>query len=333
MKQPLYIRSLLLSLIIVILAALPLQALTIKLGTLTPRNTPWEDTLKELAAEWKRISGGQIQLKIYSGTVGDEPDMVRKMKIGQLQAVVITASGMAYISPEVLAINLPFLVKNDAELAYLLKKTTPYFEKKMLQKGFRVIAWTNAGWVKIFSTKPVRTPDDLMKLKLAVSKEDQKQIDSWKEIGHKAIPIAMDEIMTGIQSGMVEAIYSLPMFVAVQQWFGILKYMCDIKMAPVIGGIIIVESTWEKIPENIKPELVRATERVIAKFNRTSTILDRKSVEIMQQHGLKVIKITPAQQRLWQQHAEKGYKIFIGRTFPRELFFRIKEVLREYRSR
>ncbi len=333
MKKSTYTTIILAVLVAAVLTAGPLHALTIKLGTLTPRNTPWEDTLKELASEWKRISGGLIELKIYSGTVGDEPDMVRKMKIGQLQAVVITASGMAYISPEVLSINLPFLVKNDAELAYLLQKTSPYFEKKMLEKGFRVIAWTNAGWVKIFSTKAVRTPSDLMKLKLAVSKEDQKQIDSWKQIGHKAIPIAMDEIMTGIQSGMVEAIYSMPMFVAVQQWFGILKYMCDMKMAPVIGGIIIVEDTWKRIPNHMKPELIQATNRVIEKFNRTSENLDKKSVEIMQQHGLQVIKTTPAEAQQWQGHAEKGYDIFIGRTFSKELFYRIKEILREYRGR
>ncbi|MCF7929535.1 MAG: TRAP transporter substrate-binding protein DctP, partial [Spirochaetales bacterium] len=142
--------------LILLFSAAALPALTIKLGSVAPAGPPWDKGLKQMAAEWHEISDGRIDVKIYpGGIVGTEPDMIRKMRIGQLQAAVFTSLGMNSISQDVMALSIPFLIRNDAELDYLLEKITPELNERMERSGFTVIAWAPAGWATVFAKGPV----------------------------------------------------------------------------------------------------------------------------------------------------------------------------------
>jgi len=156
-----------------VLIHIPVGATVIKVGSLAPEGSPWDTALKKMAAEWKALSEGTIELKIYpGGIVGNEPDMIRKMRIGQLQAAAFTGMGMSYIAPEVFALSLPFLVRDDDELDYLMDKTAVRFAKLIEDKGFVVVVWSKAGWVNFFSKKPVVYPADLRQQKIAVAESE-----------------------------------------------------------------------------------------------------------------------------------------------------------------
>ena len=112
-----------------LVAARGVSALTIKMGTLAPVGSPWEVEARRLAAEWERLSGGTVSLKIYAGGIaGDEPDMIRKMRIGTLNAALITVSGLQSIFNGVKTLSYPLLLQSDDELAYVLGKMEPYFD-------------------------------------------------------------------------------------------------------------------------------------------------------------------------------------------------------------
>lgn len=101
---------------IALVVAGPGWAETIKLGTLAPKNSPYYDILRDLGDSWTKISNGSIHLRIYAdGVAGDDPDMVRKMRIGQLDAALVAGSGLYEISPETRAIQLPMLFQDDDE--------------------------------------------------------------------------------------------------------------------------------------------------------------------------------------------------------------------------
>ena len=125
----------------VLLPLVSISAQTIKLGSVAPSGSPWDHALRELAADWNRISGGRVRLKVYmGGIVGDEPDMLRKMRIGQLQAAALTALGLNYVSPEILVLSVPFLIRDDGELDYVLERTRPFFTELLEEQGFKVLA-------------------------------------------------------------------------------------------------------------------------------------------------------------------------------------------------
>jgi TRAP-type C4-dicarboxylate transport system substrate-binding protein len=312
----------------------PIYGITIKLGSIAPEGSAFDTRLKRITAEWYKITGGTVRVKIYpGGIVGDEPNMIRKMRIGQLQAAIFTGMGMSYISPEVLALQMPWMVENDRELDHILRRTKSYFEGKMRKKGFVVVAWSKVGWVHFFSKKPVYTPADLKRQKFAVSTDNPQLLQSWRAIGFNAVPMGTNDMMAALQSGMIEAYYSTPLAAASFQWFAYTKNMCSMKIAPLIGGIVIHESAWNKIPKKYHSQLKQTTQRIVDGLYAEILALDRKALATMKKHGLRINRVTPQHVQQWKREAEKGYGIFIGKTFSRDLYNRLKKIIAEYRKR
>ncbi len=312
----------------------PAFSMVIKLASIAPDGSPWDKALKKLGAEWSRISQGQVTIKIYAGgVVGDEPDMIRKMRIDQIQASIFTGVGMSYITSEIYALNLPYLVNNDDELDYLIMKMKPQFNNLMEKKGFKCIGWAKAGWVNFFSKNPVFVPADLKKQKFAVGTGEPEMLQAFRALGYNAIPISTQDIMTGLQSGMIDAFYSTPLVTAAFQWFGIAKNMTSLRIAPMIGGIVLNKKTWNQVPEKYRGQMIQACEKILKDLYVETTKLDDKALETMKQHGLQVNTITPEMVPLWKQDVENGYEVFIGKTFPRKLFDELRGHLKEYRSK
>ena len=144
-------------------------ALTIKLGSVAPANSPWDLALRGLAADWARISDGEIEVKIFPGGIaGNETDMIRKIRIGQLQAAAMTAIAFNEIYPGLLAIAQPMLVRTDDEMRYVLDELAPFFTEQLEARGFVPLMWAPIGWVKFFAPQPALTADDLRRYKLWV---------------------------------------------------------------------------------------------------------------------------------------------------------------------
>src|SRR5262245_55592604 len=156
----------------------------IKLGTLAPEGSPWYDALRDIGAAWKTESEGRIDLIIYPGGVaGDEPDMIRKMRIGQLQAAALTGAGLHMIVPDVLALQMPMMLRSYAELDAVREHVGPQLERLLEAQGFKVLNWGDAGWVRFFTKKPVVSPEDLKSQKLFVWEGDPVEFEAWKACG------------------------------------------------------------------------------------------------------------------------------------------------------
>jgi len=154
--------------IFLLLAAIALPAQVIKIGSVAPDRSPWDDALKEIAREWAAITNGQVKLKIYPGGIaGSEEDMIRKMKMGTLGGAILTNIGLSKIDPDAFVLSTPFMFHSEEEMAYVMERLTPVFEKQIEKKGFKVIIWTMTGWVNFFSKSPVLYPQDLKKHKLS----------------------------------------------------------------------------------------------------------------------------------------------------------------------
>ncbi len=322
------------ALMIAAAAVLPAYPLTIKVGSIAPTGSPWDKALKKIAAEWKTISGGTIDMKIYpGGIVGNEPDMIRKMRIGQLQAAIFTGMGMSYITPDVFALSLPFMVRNDKELDYLITKSAPYLEKLISNKGFSVLVWAKAGWINFFSTKPVMLPKDLKPLKLSVAEGDAELLQAWRVMNFNAIPLATNDIMTGLQNGMIEALYAPPLVAASFQWFGIAKHMCTIQIAPLMGGIVLTKKTWDEIPAGMRPKLKKSAQEVIETLYVETSALEKSAMDTMVKNGLQIHRVPAGGEELWRQEAVKGHNAYVGKTFSREFYNRLQGYLKEFREK
>ncbi len=157
-------------------------------------------------------------------------------------------------------------------------------------------------------------------------------LQSWRAIGFNAVPLSTNDMMTGLQSGMIEAFYAPPLIAASFQWFGLAKNMCSLKVAPMIGGFVISKKTWKQIPDNIKPQLIKASNIVIRDLYTKTKLLEIRALRTMRKHGLRVNNVPSSAVQKWKQIVQKGYNIYLGSTFPKEFFYKLKNDLKTYRK-
>ncbi len=166
-----------------------------KMATLAPKGSAWHLILQEMGEKWKSVSGGRVTLTLYPGGVaGDDGDVVRKMRLGTLNAGLLTSLGLAQIDRSILALQIPMMYDSYEELDAVLEKMSPGLEKIFEQKGFVVLNWTDAGWVHFFTKTPVRTPEDLKGLKLFTGAGDTETVELWKAAGFRPVPLPVTEI-------------------------------------------------------------------------------------------------------------------------------------------
>ena len=321
---------------IILLLFLPLisSAQIIKIGSIAPDRSPWNDALKEMGREWEKITNGQVKLKIYPGGIaGGEDDMIRKMKFGTLGGAVLTNIGITKIDADAFVLNTPFLFNSEKEMNFVMGQLVPIFEKQIREKGYQTIIWTMSGWVNFFSKNPVLYPQDLKKQKLAFSTGEPAMEQAWKKSGYHIVPTELKDLMMALQSGMVEAFYLPPLLAGAGQYFPFAPHMCSLKIAPLVGGLVIVNRIWDKIPENYKQPMMAVVQKLQAKLNGETDALEIKALASMKKNGL-IIHEAPADSLpQWKEAANKGMDELVGKIFSKEIYEKLLQMLQEYRQK
>ena len=310
------------------------RGITIKMASQVPENTPWGQFFNQIAADWKRITNGEVNLIIYhNGTAGNEETVLRNLRLNQIQAAVLSTFGLTEITPEVMTLSCPFFIRNNDELDLVLKEVKDELEKKINSKGFFTLAWSRVGWVKIFSKTPVFTPADLKRQKLGTYGEYEKLNQVFKSMGFQMVPVSNNEILIALNSPMVDAVYQSPIAVGSTQAFGLAKNMASINVAPFMGAIVMNQRSWNSIPEKYKPQMIESIRRREAELDRAVRKLEDDMITTMGAYGLKVNQLTQAQEQLWYDEINRIIPGIVGTVFDRGIYNRIEAILREYRNR
>jgi TRAP-type C4-dicarboxylate transport system substrate-binding protein len=307
------------------------SALTIRLGSLAPDKSPWDLGHKRIAAEWGKISGGAVTLKVLpSNTQGDETEMIRKMRLGSIDAVTITVSSLQTIFNGVKTLSYPLLIQTDAELAYVLGKMKPFFEAELEKKGFKVVMWSPGGWVYFFSRAPIVRPDDLRRQKLWVWSGDPDEVQAYDANRFQTRTVSSQELLTSLNSGMVDALVTSPLVALSSQWFGLAKNMCAMRLGPLWGATIVRADTWEKVPAEMRPRLTQAAQRIGDSIEPDLLRLDGEAITQMKSYGLTVNEVPPAARREWEDLMEKIYTPLVGRMYDRQSYELAVKYLGDY---
>lgn len=310
------------------------HALTIKLGSLAPQSSPWDDGLRQIASNWSKVTKGKIQIKIYpGGIVGDEITMLQKMKTTSLDAAAITGLGMTEIFSGLLAAQLPLIYESEEEFEYVLSKMKPYFEEKLEERGYKVLIWTNVGWTHFFCKSPMISPSDLKKEKIFVYAGNPESEKVWRDMGFTPIPLSVNEMLTALQSGMVTTFATTPLSAAAFQWFGVAPNMSDMQWSPLVGGVVISTEVWNQIPEKLRIVLQTIAENVGKKMQAEISQKDSETVDLMKEHGLSVHNVSPKIVKEWAEVAKIGYTTLINSgTIDKESYDLVNKYVNEYRN-
>jgi TRAP-type C4-dicarboxylate transport system substrate-binding protein len=326
-------RSLCLLCISVVLSV-PLSAQVIKLGSLAPEGSPWDKALRRIAVDWNTVSNGRLRVRVFPGGIaGDEPNMVRKIRINQLQAAAITGVGLGSIVEDIYAVQLPLLIRTTEEMEYVMAEMEPTLNGMLEEKGFTMVAWFLAGWAHLFSKAPAVSPGEVKRLKLQVDYSAPAITQAYKELGFRVVPVASTEVLTALQSDMIEAFLLTPLTAAAMQWFGLAKNMMEMPMAPMISGIVISERVWDGIPDDLKPKLLAVVEEHLVTLSHESAALEQEAVAIMLENGLQIHPVSSQLEEQWERVMSEGLDLITGRVVSTDMVEEVKLHLEEYRQR
>jgi TRAP-type transport system periplasmic protein len=322
--------------LIVLAGAGPASAqVVIKLGTLAPEGSPWHSALLKIQQRWSEISGGKVTLRIYAGGVaGDEPDMIRKMKIGQLHAAALTTAKLRTVVPDLEAAAFPLLVRDDDELDFVTSRIRQGLEQQLEAKGYKVLTWASAGWVHFFSKQAVISPDDMRERKLFFWGSDTTYIDLLKNSGFNPVGLAVTDLLPSLQTGLVDTFGAPPTLSLAFQWFALAPHMSTLRWQPLQSVTLITTRKWEEIPEELRGPLAQAAEEVGRSLQTETRALEEKAISVMKEHGLTVHEVPPDVYAQWQKLVqEKGYPTFVGKRFSKEMYDKVLSAIEEYRAK
>ena len=300
-------RSALLGAAVCLLLTVPAEArMVVKMATLAPDGSVWDRIIKEMGDEWRTATDGEVSLRVYAGGVaGNEADVVRKMRIGQLHAAVLTVSGMAVIDPGFEIFEIPMFFESYDELFHVQKQMRPIFEQRLADKGYVMLHWGQGGWVHFFSKSPVRRVDDLRRQKLFVGSGADGLIQLWRKNGFQPVALSMTDVMTGLQTGMIEAMPSTPLAALSFQWFRLTPYMQDLGLAPLIGATVITQKAWDRLSPEAQKAMRRAAEKAEKQLMAEVPDQDRRAVEQMTERGfVTLVEVPEGARGEWDEAAE-----------------------------
>jgi TRAP-type C4-dicarboxylate transport system substrate-binding protein len=306
--------------------------LHIRMGTIVPKGSLWDESLQYLRQEWRKISGGTVHVTIYSGGVlGDETEMVRQIRQGRIHAAALSSAGLSRIDNAVSCLQIPMMFNSYAELDYVRLRLTPTLERRIEVRGFKVLNWADGGWVRTFTRKPARTPDDVRRLKLFASASDAETERLYQEFGFRVVPLAFTDLIASLQSGAIEAFSTVPLFAELDESYKLAPHMIDVPWMPLVGATVISQPAWEQIPAGSRAALLEAAHAAGERGRGDIRAVSDQAVREMEKRGLTVIHVDAATRALWQSSAENTYGRLRGSYCPADLFDEVRRLRNEFR--
>ena len=306
----------------------------LRIGSLVPKNSLYHRQLLDVAESWRTAQGAGAKYLVYpDGSQGGEAEMARRMRIGQLQGALLSVVGLREIEPSIAALqSLPLLFRSWEELDYVREKMRPAMEKKFLDKGFVVLAWGDAGWVRFFSKEAALRPDDYKRMKFFAWGSEPDQQNIMKSLGYTPVPLETTDILPAIQTGMINVVPSTPYFALATQVYNTAPHMLDINWAPIVGALVVTRKSWEGMSPEVQKAVRAASDKAGAEIRSKARQEVEEAVDAMKKRGLTVNKPNAAQMKEWNDLAEKLYPRIRGTMVPNETFDDVMAHLKTYRA-
>ena len=314
--------------------AVPQAPTVIRLATFVPDGSVWHKAMKEMGAEWSQETGGRVQLRIYPGGVaGDEPDYVRMMGIGQLQAAAITTAGLGHIDDAFQLFGVPMFFDSYPELNAVLAKMEPVLKQRLEAKGYVLLNWGHGGWVYFFTRQGASTVADVKKVKMFAMAGNDKWVQLWKSNGYSPVALATTDLFTGLETRMIDGFNTTPLLALTLRWYHLTPNMVGLGMAPLVGGLVMTKKAWDKISKPDQAKVLAACHRLELKLQTEVPLQDTTAVEEMKKRGLTVNVVPPAAVAEWREAAEQFAAGMRGYMVPADILDMARRERDAYRNR
>lgn len=313
------------------------EVYTLKFATLIPPDTAWMKSIQDWSEELKLKSQGRLALKVYPGGVmGDEPDVLRKIRSRQLHGAFFTGYGIGRIYSPARVLEMPFLFHNIEESDYVRQRIMPEIEKGFRNKGFELLGWPEVGFLHFFSKQPINSLEDLKQRHIWLWQGDPMGEAFAKAAGVSPVPLSIMDVYTQLsaQHGSIDTVYNSPFGALAMQWHTKLKYASMVPMTNAIGSLVVSERFFKRLPEDLKL-LLKDTGKIVAeKINQDARRDNIESISLLKQSGIEFMwdwsdqekqQMLGIRDQAAQSLAESGY-------IPEQYFTQTRDILDQYRK-
>ena len=283
--------------------ALPLvsQAVVLKIATLVPDGTSWMDAFRKGAAEVKARTDGRVEFRFYPGGVmGNDKSVVRKIRIGQLQGGAITGGGLAEIYPDAQIYSLPFVFHSLKEVDYVRKRMDPLIIAGLKKAGFTSFGISEGGFAYLMSNRPVRSIADLKSLKVWVPEGDTISRAAFQAVGVYPISLPLTDVLTGLQTGLIDTVASSPIGAIALQWHTRVKYLTDMPLVYLYGTLVVSNRAFARLSAQDQQVVQQVFGGVLQQLNRENRADNAEAREALKQQGIQFVKPSQGDEG-WQQ--------------------------------
>ena len=310
------------------------QQYIIKFATVAPEGSTWMNVMKEYDQAIRKESGGRLGFKMYPGGVqGDEKDLLRKIKLGQLQSAGVTGNGLTTVAPKARILDSPFLFKSYDEVDNIYKIFYKEFNQAFEENGFVNLGWAEVGFVYIFTNTPIKTTDDMKGVKMWMWEGDPIAEKAFSTLGIHPIPLSITDVLTSLQTRLIDGVYTSPLAAIVLQWFSRVKFMLDVPLADASGAVILSKKKFDELPPDLQEILLRNGKKYMQKLTQQSRMDNAKSIETLKKNGITVIR-PPSDKAVasYDEIGKQARRALVGKLFPEELLNRVENAVAEYRN-
>jgi TRAP-type C4-dicarboxylate transport system substrate-binding protein len=305
----------------------------IKFSTLAPEGSSWMKSLRQFSGKVKKATEGNVLFKFYPGGVsGDEKDVIRKMRIGQLHGAGFTGVGLGAVLPEVRVLDLPFLFQTDQEIEHVYHAMNDYFVERFEKKGYILLGWVPVGWVHFLSQKPIQTVADLRASKPWLWEGDPLVEQAYEGMDVQPIPLSITDVLLSLQTGMVDTVYSSTQGALVLQWFTKVKHITRLRMGYATGGVLISKRKFKKLPPAYQEALKKIGAECLSDLALVIQKDNLKAEKVLENNGIKWIpQPDPAALKKFQQAGATARQNLSGKLFSPQLLNKVLQHLDEVR--
>lgn len=299
-----------------------------KIATIAPEGSTWMKLMHELDTRIREETGGQVGFRFYpGGQQGSDLDAMRKIRSGQIQGAGLTGVGLGEIEPSLRIMELPFLFRSEEEIALAHQTLDPVFEERLSRRGFHLIGWAEVGFVYLFSQQPVRSIADLRAQKTWLWEGDPLAEALLEELGVSPVPLNISDVLTSLQTGIVDAVYATPYACLSLQWFPRLSCMVDLPLTNSLGAVVVSDAAWQRLTPEQQAIVTRICQDIFARLIDATHQQNEEATAAITTRN--ITKITPDAAAIasFQAVGHRVWERLVGRLYDRELLDKLTGAL------
>lgn len=304
-----------------------------KIASLAPEGSIWITQFENFTEEVTELTGGEVGFRIYPGGImGDDQAMYRKMRVGQLQGGGFTMTGIAPVIQDFRIMSIPFLFNSYEEVDAVSSGLLPLFKERFSEQGLELIAMTEVGFIYTMSTKPIATIPELQRATIWSPSGDPLAATFLETIGISPIQLSIPDVLSSLQTGLVDTVFNSLYGSIVLQWFTKARYVTDTPFGYAYGVFLLDKKKFSKLPPEYAGIIRNSAEKYFSVLIDETRKSNDESRQVMQERGVTFVAAEPASVLQLQQYREETVEKSIGNYFSPEVFQKTMEILKTYRA-